>query len=343
MRMMHRKAKATSSPLPEAARTDQAGFATLVEGCRRELLVHCYRMVASYHDAEDLVQETLLRAWKNRDSFEGRSSFRAWLYRIATNACLDFLKRKERQVIVTEPAAPGSIEVPWLQPMPDRLLDAPAPGEHQPDERVIARENIELAFLVALQVLSPKQRAAVILCDVLDWTAREAADLLDTTAASVHAALRRARETLTRHRRPHAAEWKPDEDAGVQERDFLEKYVECAQRGDAAALAGLLRDDVRWAMPPEPGVFIGKESLLKGFVESGFGTPAWGEIRAIVTRANRMPAAAFYVKQPGGSVFKPLVLDVLTIEGGQVSEVVMFGLETMTKEFGLPAELPAQA
>lgn len=335
-------AREGDSPLLDAARFDRATFTTLAEGYRRALLVHCYRMLGSYHDAEDMVQETLLRGWKARASFQGRSTLQSWLYRIATNACLDFLARHERKAIVPADGARHREEIPWLEPMPDLVLDAPAPGEHQPDARLVTRENIELAFLVALQLLSPRQRAAIILCDVLDWTAKEAAELLDMSVAAVNGSLRRGRAVLARHQKPQAAEWKPGAEPGEQERAFLRSYVECAERGDAAGLAGLLRDDVRWAMPPEPGVFIGKDLLLQGFVDSGFGTPKFGDVRSIMTRANRMPAAAFYVRQPGSTVYKPLVLDVLTIENGRVSDVVMFSLEPMAKHFGLPAELPAQ-
>jgi RNA polymerase sigma-70 factor (ECF subfamily) len=291
-------------------------------------------MVGSFEDAEDLVQDALLRAWQHHARFEARSSFRTWLYRIATNACLDFLKRREHRVIVA-PADVRRSEVPWLQPFPDRLLES----DLEPDALVIRRETIELAYLRALQILSPKQRAVVILCDVLDWSAREVADLLEMTPASVGAALRRGRATLSRYRERRGSEWRPGASPGAQETELLRRVVDATQRGDAAGLAALLRDDVRFAMPPEPGVFIGRDVVVQAWVEGGFGTADFGDIRCVLTRANRMPAIANYVRKPGAAAYRPMALDVLTIEDGLISDVTTFPLEPYCDAFALPRAL----
>ena len=334
------KAAGTNERSLVAAARDRASFASLAEGYRRELLVHCYRMLASFNDAEDLVQETLLRAWKNRASFEGRSSFRAWLYRIATNACLDFLGRHERRVLVHESSAGPTFEVPWLQPIPDRLLDHPAPSEQQPDALAVTKESIELAWLVALQVLSPRQRAAVILCDVLDWSAREAAELLDSSVASVNGSLRRARAILAR-RQSHAAARKTGDAADEQERNLLRLVVDATERGDVAGLAALLRDDVKFAMPPEPEVYAGRDAVVQCWVDGGFGSAESGTWRCLLTRANRMPAVACYLREPGAPDFRAMALDVLSIQDGAMSEITTFSLKPLCPLFDLPESLPA--
>ena len=224
---------------------DESAFAMLAERYRPELQVHCYRMLGSFEDAEDLVQETFLRAWRRRATFEGRSSFRAWLYGIATNASLDAVAQKRRR------ATAGS-EVLWLQPYPDRLLDAAAPREDEPDAVVVTRETIELAFLVALQHLPPTQRAVLIVRDVLGWSARETAALLETTVAAVNSALQRARATLRKRlpeRRLEPAAAEPTE----EERVLLERYMEAGERDDLDGLAETLGEEARFTMPPLPG------------------------------------------------------------------------------------------
>src|SRR5688572_27040025 len=225
---------------PEAAgpgaMADESAFAELTRRYRRELHVHCYRMLASFEDAEDLVQETFLRAWQKRATYQGRAPFRAWLYRIATNACLDFLARHERRVVeLTAIGAPSGADVTlshfeWLQPYPDRLLGDDL-VQADADAKVIRRETIELAFLVALQCLPPKQRAVLILRDVLDWSAEETATLLASSVASVNAALQRARATLRRHRPTRDEPAKP---GGVTEQEMLllKQYADAAERLD---------------------------------------------------------------------------------------------------------------
>jgi RNA polymerase sigma-70 factor (ECF subfamily) len=304
---------------------DEAAFSALVERHRRELQVHCYRMLGSFEDSEDQVQETFLRAWRRRESFQGRSTFRAWLYRIATNACLDALEARPRQT----PKDPA--DIPWLQPFPDALL----PGEEEPDAVAVARETIELAFLAAIQLLPPRQRAVLILRDVLDWPARDIAALLDMSVPAANSALQRAREGLRRHLPERRTEWRTAEPA---ERELVQRYVEASERGDAEALVAMMSDDGRFSMPPEPGVFRGREEILRIWVEGGFGTQEFGDIRCVATSANRQPAVANYVRKPGDDRHRALALDVLRIEGGEVTQIVTFPPEVYPA-FGLPPAL----
>jgi RNA polymerase sigma-70 factor (ECF subfamily) len=306
--------------LAAARAGDEAAFSTLAEGYRKQLKLHAYRMLGSFDDAEDMVQETLLRAWRSRGTFEGRSSLRAWLYGIATNACLDFLRKHQDD---RKPTAAG--EVLYLQPFPDRLLET--------------KENIGLAFLAAIQFLPAKQRAALILCDVLGWSAKEAAELLELTVAAINAALQRARATL-RERQPELRpEWKPDLDPDEQQRSLLERIVSATERGDVVGLAGLLQEDVRFSMPPQPGTWTGRDLVVKSWVEGGFGSDWFGQFRCLVTRSNGMPAVANYLRKPGQSKFRAMALDVLEIEDGLIKSIVTFDLAGMVKEFDLPAEL----
>jgi RNA polymerase sigma-70 factor (ECF subfamily) len=305
----------TEAVVAAAQAGDEAAFARLVERHRRELQVHCYRMLGSFEDSEDLVQETFLRAWRRRETYQGRATFRAWLYRIATNACLDALERRPR----TAQADTG--EVPWLQPYPDELL---APPADEPDAAVVAKETIELAFLVAIQHLPPRPRAVLILRDVLDWPARDAAELLETSVAAVNSALQRARATLKQQLPEQRAEWGPNADPSEGERALLNRYVEATERADANGLAELIRDDARFTMPPEPGVWIGREAMVAAWSEGGFGSEEFGHIRCVVTRANRQPAVAAYVRKPGDDAYRPLALDVLRIADGKIADITTF-------------------
>jgi RNA polymerase sigma-70 factor, ECF subfamily len=342
--MMNETQGTPESAAALAARTgDQAAFSELTERHRRELRVHCYRMVGSFADAEDLVQETLLRAWRGRATFEGRGSLRAWLYGIATHACLDFLEKNKHRAQAGAEEAPAAAttpaEVSWLQPYPDRLLEPVGPRADQPDAAVAARETIGIAYLVAVQFLPPRQRAALILCDVLDWSAKEAADLLELSLPSVNSALQRARATLRARQPEQGREWKPGLDPDEQQRVLLERCVSATERGDVAGLADLLSEDVRFAMPPEPESWVGRDSVVGGWVQGGFGTAAFGDFRCLVTRANRMPAVACYLRKPGESAFRAMSLDVLRIEEGLIKEITTFDLQPLLGAFDLPGEL----
>jgi RNA polymerase sigma-70 factor (ECF subfamily) len=313
---------ATDAVVAAAQGGDQAAFASLVEPHRRELHVHCYRMLGSFADAEDMVQEAFLRAWRRRETYEGRSTFRAWLYRIATNVCLDHLERHPRR---PAPAADGraSGEVSWLQPFPDRLLEQAAPPDAEPDVVVVARETIELAFLVAVQHLPPRQRAVLMLRDVLGWSAAESAAVLESSVASVNSALQRARATLREHLPPRRSEWSP---AGPteEERGVLQRFMDACERADMAGLATLMREDAVFSMPPQPEVIRGRDRIIETWAPALCGPTAFGEFRLVPVWTNRQPAAANYVRRPGDTVFRAVAVDVLRVEDGSIADIVTF-------------------
>ena len=304
-------------------------FAAATEPFRRELHVHAYRMLGSFEEAEDAVQEALLRAWRSRDALAEDSNLRAWLYRITTNVCLDAIRRTNRTP--PGPSLDSIGEVAWLQPYPDRLLDEIAPPESQPDQVAVARETIELAFLAAIQLLPARQRAVLILRDVLDWSARETAGLLDMTVAGVNSALQRARATLEANR-PHGRTGRPPVAPTPEELELLARSIEAHERADAAAMAEMLREDVRIAMPPLPYWFNGKAAFVPG-LQAGLSDA--GEWRLLPTSANRMPASASYLRAPGDTVFRAFKLDVIRVEDGLVAEITTFGPE-LFEAFGLP-------
>ena len=314
------------------AHPDAAGeqdFASLAARHRRELHVHCYRMLGSFDDAEDAVQEALLRGWRARDTAQPGPGLRAWLYTIATNVCLDQLRRRGRQ-----PATVTSFaEVPWLQPYPDRLLDEVAPAAERPDEVVVQRETIALAFVAALQVLPPRQRAALISRDVLGWSARQTAGLLRTSVPAANSALQRARLAMAEHLPARRADWAagpPD----PRERALLAAFIDAHERGDAQAAAAIAASDIRVTMPPYPWLFDGLEALLP-LLERAFGPDRDGDWRLRPTAANRMPAAASYLRRPGDSVFRAFKLDVLRVRDGQIAEITTFG-PALFGQLGLP-------
>ncbi|WP_430335459.1 sigma-70 family RNA polymerase sigma factor [Rhodococcus sp. ACT016] len=320
---------------------EETAFGELVEQYRRELQVHCYRIVGSFEESEDLVQETFLRAWRKRESFQGRSTFRAWLYRIATNACLDFLDRHPRQpsprevARASDPNGPPPDAIRWLQPYPDRLLEP-----MEPDAAAVGKETIELAFLVAVQHLPPRQRAVLILRDVLGWSAAETAAALGLTIAAVKSALQRARPTLREHLPRRREEWAPSTPATAQERALLQRFMDAHERSDAAAFAQLLREDVRLTMPPLPFWSCGREAVT-GFAEHAFGpdSPLYrARWRSVPTRANRQPAVAGYVRPPGAAEYQAQVLNVLRVEGGKIAEITAFEPH-LFKAFDLPMTL----
>ncbi|MFC7548992.1 sigma-70 family RNA polymerase sigma factor [Plantactinospora sp. GCM10030261] len=321
---------------------DEAVFAELTERYRRELHVHCYRMLGSFDDAEDLVQETFLRGWRRRETFQGRSTLRAWLYRIATNACLDFAERHPRRPRGTPTSDAGAaparfpqVEIPWLRPYPDRLLEPVAPAEAEPDTAVVAKETIELAFLAAIQHLPPKQRAVLILRDVLGWPASDTAALLNGTVPAVNSALQRARVTLKRHLPRRRSDWTPATDPNEEERAVLQRYVRATEDADLAGLAELLREDARFTMPPTPTWYVGRAAIIEAWTPVLVGPDAWRDWRHVPTRANRQPAVACYVRPAGADRYQALGLDVLRIEDGAVAEVTAFPAEVFPA-FGLP-------
>jgi RNA polymerase sigma-70 factor (ECF subfamily) len=335
---------------------DASAFAALAEQHRQRLHLHCYRMLGSFDDAEDLVQETLLRAWRARASFEGRAQFGTWLYRIATNACLNALERAPRRVLPQDVAPPitahtdaaearseppQALEVPWLQPYPDSRLEPVAPADTQPEVAAVARENIELAFLAALQHLPARQRAVLILRDVLDWSAAETAALVERSVASVNSAHQRARATM-RMRLAPAVESSPTTNVPSnrpeREHASLQAFMRAWEAADADAMTSLLREDVRWAMPPAPLWFDGLDAvrrLYELFPINWHGRA----FRMFSTAANRQPAAAAYLSPDGRAPFELTAVHVLRIdELGQIAEVTTFGPE-LCRHFDLPPRL----
>jgi RNA polymerase sigma-70 factor (TIGR02960 family) len=319
------------SPLVTAAVAgDEGAFATLTQRHRRELHVHCYRMLASFDEAEDAVQETFLRAWRSRASFDGSGWFRAWLYRIATNVCIDFTRRSRRA------AGESFAEVRWLQPYPDRLLDEVASTQDEPEDVVVDRETIELAFIVALQTLPARQRAAVLLRDVLGCSAAETAEHLETSVPAANSALQRGREGMRRHLPSRRSEWRapPTTEA---ERDMLAAFVDAHERCDARAALAAASHEIRITMPPDGLVFDGIASIAP-LLERALGDDRDGDWRLVPTRANRMPAAASYLRRSGDSVFRAFKVDVLRVEDGVIAEITTFGASTFPS-FGLPGQM----
>jgi RNA polymerase sigma-70 factor (ECF subfamily) len=311
--------------------TDEAAFAAAAEPHRHELRVHCYRMLGSFEEAEDLVQETFLRAWRRRETFQGRSTFRAWLYRIATNACLDALDKRPRK--------PAGGEVAWLQPFPDELLDQVPSDARGPDAELVEKETIELAFMVAIQHLPPRSRAVLIVRDVLGWSAKDTAGLLDMSVAAANSALQRARAALQEHLPARRIEWSAGTDPSTAERALVARYVEATERGDAHALAAMLAEDARFTMPPEPGLYLGRDHIVSTWVEGGFGTDALGAFRCLTAHVNRQPAVACYVRRPGEDAFTALALDVLRIADGEIADITTFHAATTFPALGLPPVL----
>jgi RNA polymerase sigma-70 factor (ECF subfamily) len=314
---------------------DESTFSALFERHRRALQAHCYRMVGSFDDAEELVQETFARAWRARKGFtrEGRWSFRAWLYRIATNACLDHLAHRPPRLLPADVASaadpdaeppPVASDVLWLDPYPDRLVD--------PHEAAVARETLEIAFVAAIQHLPPRQRAALILRDVAGFSARDTARLLGTSVPAVTSALQRARKRLRERLPSRRFEWVRREDRTVEEREVARRYVEAVERRDFVALAALVRADARFSFPPRPLWYDGLDAFRRGSEKHA----AAGEHLIVPADANLQPAFAIYLRAPGESRYRPLALAVVRMEQGRVIEVTHWDRPELFEAFGLP-------
>lgn len=320
-------------------RGDHAAFTRLSERHFRELHVHCYRMVGSFDEAEDLVQETFLRAWRGRDSYGGRATMRAWLYRIATNVCIDTLRtRAPRAEAVEAEGVPAYSNFPWMQPYPDGLLDTIGGDGERPDARVVSRETIELAFLATIQLLPPKQRAVLILRDILEFSAAETAEALDDTTASVNSALQRARATLT-HRRTPATPLVPSGCTTFDEAVLLQAYMDAQERGDVNAMVQFLREDVRMTLFPEAVTWDGRESVCCEFFKTvgAFG----GGVRSIPIAANRQPAMGVYLQRPGDTAYRAWAVVVLGVLDGKLREISSFASPELFARFQLPQSLEA--
>jgi RNA polymerase sigma-70 factor, ECF subfamily len=329
---------------------DESAFTVLVERHRAELRVHCYRMLGSLEEAEDLVQETFLRAWRHLAGFEGRSTLRAWLYRIATNACLDALYGRARRVLPHDLAPPSDpsvglpprTDIAWLQPFPDRLWEPVAPRDDEPDEVVVTRETIELGFLVALQHLPPLGRAVLILRDVLGWPARQTAAQLDVSVASVNSALHRARATLREQLPERRLDSARSTTSTERERAVVRRYMDALERADLTAMAELLAAEVRTTMPPWPMWFQGRNAVIAALTASWDPRSAGyvGRFRTVPTGANGQPAVAAYTRRVGDTEHRPFAISVLRMAGLQIAEIVAFHDLSLFPAFALPATLP---
>ena len=312
-------------------------FARLAERYRPELRAYCYRMLGSIDECEDLVQDTYLRAWQSYERFEGRSSIRLWLYKIATNTFLNTLQTRRRRPLpsgLSAPAdsaavtlAPAQTDIPWLQPAPDSLLYG---ATDDPAVVVSHRSSVRLAFVAALQHLSPLQRAVLVLRDVLGWQAREVAEMLETSTAAVNSALQRARAQLAQAR-PISEEL--SEPTEPELRDMVDRYMAAFEHADVDELAQLLRTDVELEMPPIPTWFIGRDTVREFLAKVVLRTP--DQWRLAYTRANGAPAFALYRRAPDGS-FLASGMDVLSLIDGRIARIVAFNDPTLVAKFGLP-------
>jgi RNA polymerase sigma-70 factor (ECF subfamily) len=342
--------------LLEAARGgDEQAFGDLVEAHRAELIAHCYRMLGSYHDAEDAVQDGLLRAWRALPGFEGRSSVRSWLHAIVTNSAIDITRRRGRRDLVHSPAvAPGAgpgalIDEPtWLEPFPDQMLGDLEPS---PEARYEVRESLELAFVVALQHLPPIQRAVLILREVAGLSARELADQLGTSVPAVNSALQRARAAV-QVRLPAPSQQVTLRSLGDQRVKVLaERYADAIENGDTDGLVSMLTSDATWSMPPDSTWYAGRPAIADFILNHVFAE----EWRHLTTRANGQLAVGCYIFDPARGSYAASVLDVLTLNGDKISAVVgfltadhlrrsghevEFGSSDFFPRFGLPTELP---
>jgi RNA polymerase sigma-70 factor (TIGR02960 family) len=323
----------TDATLARARAGDSDAFSELTDPYRRELQVHCYRILGSFQDAEDLLQETLLSAWQGLDHFDGRS-LRAWLYRIATNRCLNYLRNASRRPKVTNMSesrfsfadATPSDEPWWLEPYPDAFVDDTELG---PEARYDARESIALSFVAGLQQLPVQQRAALVLRDVLGFTASETAEMLESTPASVNSALQRARSRVPHPEGPDRVRMAPQ----GRDAEVVDRFVDAFQLGDLDGVVALLTNDAVFSMPPEPFEFHGPRVIAEFLRSLGF----WGQrLKLVPTRANGQPAYGYYLPDPNADVHRASGIMVLTLATDGISAITRFGDRSLLARFGLP-------
>jgi RNA polymerase sigma-70 factor (ECF subfamily) len=327
--------------LTRAKNGDEAAFRELTDPYRRELQLHCYRILGSVQDAEDLLQETLLAAWRGLARFEGRASLRSWLYRIATNRCLNALRDSERRPkeLRRDLPAPTRITEPlWLEPYPDTMLEEMSDTAPGPEARYEIRESIALAFVTGLQYLPPRQRAVLVLRDVLGFQAGEVADMLETTEASVNSALQRARATLD-SRVPRAGREQAPLPRSRQERDLLARFTAAFEDGDVDGIVALLTPDALLTMPPEPLEYEGHAAIHE-FLADRFATHKGRRVLLVPTRANGQPAFGHYIEDAHARIARSFGVIVLTLEGDRVSRLTRFGDSAILPLLGLPRTLP---
>jgi RNA polymerase sigma-70 factor (TIGR02960 family) len=324
--------------LDRARAGDEHAFAALVAPYRRELQVHCYRILGSLTDAEDVLQETLLAAWRGLDGFEGRASVRAWLYRIATNRCLNLVRAGNRRLVMdpTPPFQPPEPsrrdEIPWLQPYPDSLLAGIADTSPGPEARYQVTEAIELAFVSALQRMPPRQAAALVLRDVLGFATDEVAGMLNTTQTAIKGALQRARAALASEARP-----RPDPDT---ERALGRRFAEAFTAADVDGLVELLTDDAWLSMPPAPHEYHGV-AAIRAFLRTAFAYRGDRVMHLVPTSVNGQVAYGSYLRDPGAEAAEPAGLFVLTMAGDRIHAVTRFHLDPLNPRYDLPARLMA--
>ncbi len=348
--------EATSSLAPDrnelldAARSgDEDAFRRLIEPHRAELHAHCYRMLGSLHDTEDALQDALLRAWRGLGGLERRSSLRAWLYRIATNVCLDAVARRPRRVLPIDYGLPANpegdpgepvLEPVWLEPYPDELLEpAPDAVHAAPEARYEQREAVELAFIAALQHLPARQRAVLVLREVLAFSAREVAEWLETSEASVNSALQRARQAVS-ERLPQTSQQATVRALGDERvRDLVERFVVALESGDVDGVLATLTDDATFTMPPYPAWYSGRERIGDSWLMPGGPPP---RLRYVPTRANGQIALGTYRRDTSGGGYRAIALDILTLRGEAIAAITAFRTPALFETFGLPAVLPAR-
>ena len=334
--------KEKTGALEAALSGSREAFEQISEPHRRELQVHCYRMMGSILDAEDLVQETLIRAWEKLHTFEARAPFRAWLYRIATNACLDELSKRSRRVLpyqlypAANPRRPldsAVMDPIWIEPFPDAWLET---ERANPAARYDQRESVTLAFLVALQALPPRQRAILILRDVLGLPANEVADLLEISTSAVSSALYRARNRLVDIYPAHTYA-SPSTDPAVQ--ILLERYVKAWEEADIEGLLTLLREDATFPMPPSPSWYRGRKAIGEFVERSILDGDSKGRWRLLATHANGQPAFAWYRRGPDRSTYTPFAIQVVSVDGTKIADATTFVFPQLFAAFQLPLQI----
>jgi RNA polymerase sigma-70 factor (TIGR02960 family) len=331
-----------AATLARARAGDEEAFRELTEPHRRELQLHCYRILGSLQDAEDAVQETLLAAWRGLEGFEGRASLRTWLYRIATNRCLNALRHRSRRPqevpsMIEPPDPTGSVEPVWLEPYPDALLEGLAEAAPGPQARYETRESVGLAFMAALQRLPPRQRAALVLRDVLGFRTAEVAGMLDSSEASVKGALQRARATLDERLPVHDRE-RARLPGSARERELVGQFAAAVERGDPEAIVSLLTDDAWLRMPPQPYEYQGARAIARFLRDREARRGA--RLRLVPTRANGQPAFGCYLPDPHTPIARAFGLMVLTLTDDGITAVTAFHDRSLLPHFGLPRTLP---
>lgn len=332
-----------SAKLNAALAGDQHAFGQVVEPYRKELTAHCYRLTGSMQDAEDMVQETMLRAWRKRSTYAERATFRAWLYKIATNACLDSLKKSARRTLPSakhrpanprEPFAPPVQEPIWLEPIPDELL---AGISSTPEARYGMRESITLAFTIAMQTLPPRQRAVLLLRDVLGWRAQETADALDISLSAANSALFRARQKLAK-----TGSYQQYQQPSKPVDSLLHQYLHAWENADIDGLVSLIKEDASFVMPPSPSWYYGRDEIATAINNMLFAGDAVGRWHLVATQANSQPAFGFYQRHDPSGEFHAFGIQVLTFDGAKIAAISHFLQPGLFQKFNFPAKKSPQ-